>query len=150
MTSTALYDYRPRTAESMNLWFDVKEKGRFPVIGVEAEDGALAGFASYGTFRAHPAYKYTIEHSVYVDRRHRGRGIGRFLLTEIIAEAKRQEYHTMIGVIDAQNAVSIALHRALGFEPAGTIRQAGYKFGRWLDVVFYQLILPTPNRPTEG
>jgi L-amino acid N-acyltransferase len=66
--STALYDYKPRTMESMASWFEAKAKGKYPVIGVENEEGELMGFASYGTFRAWPAYKYSVEHSVYVDR----------------------------------------------------------------------------------
>ena len=74
-TSTALYDYRPRTAESMIAWFRGKELGGFPVIGAVGASGELFGFASYGTFRAWPAYKYTVEHSVYVHKQHRGMGI---------------------------------------------------------------------------
>jgi phosphinothricin acetyltransferase len=71
-------------------------------------------------------------------------------LEKAIEEAQRQDYHTMIGVIDSANAVSIALHRALGFERCAQIKHAGFKFGRWLDVEFYQLLLPTPERPVEG
>ena len=70
--STALYDYKPRTPEMMATWFETKAKGNFPVIGIENDSGELMGFASYGTFRAFPAYKYTVEHSVYVDTRFRG------------------------------------------------------------------------------
>ena len=86
--STALYDYKPRTTEKMVTWFENKRKGKFPVIGVENEAGELMGFASYGIFRAWPAYKYTVEHSVYVDGRFRGRGIGKRLLQEIVAAAQ--------------------------------------------------------------
>jgi len=131
-------------------WFAVKSKGHFPVLGLETTAGELAGFASYGAFRPHPAYKYTVEHSVYVDRRFRGQGFGRRLLEEIIATAEREQYHTMIGVIDSANEVSINLHKALGFAPCGALRQVGFKFGQWLDVVFYQLILSTPQSPADG
>jgi len=148
--STALYDYKPRTPESMTAWFDVKAKGRFPVIGVENEAGELMGFASYGAFRAWPAYKYTIEHSIYVDARFRGRGLGRRLLKEIVAAAQGQDYHVMVGGIDAANAVSIRLHESMGFNHCGTVRHAGFKFGRWLDLAFYQLILGTPAAPADG
>src|SRR5947209_667137 len=99
--STALYDYKPRTMEMMSAWFEVKTKGKFPVIGIENDSGELMGFASYGTFRAWPAYKYSVEHSVYVDVRFRGRGIGRRLLEETIAAAKGQNYHVLVGGIDA-------------------------------------------------
>jgi phosphinothricin acetyltransferase len=148
--STALYDYRPRAPESMNPWFEAKSKGRYPVIGVEDETGTLMGFASYGPFRAWPAYKYTVEHSVYVDGRFRSRGLGRLLLTEIIAAAQGQDYHVMVGGIDAANAVSIRLHESLGFSHCGTVKHAGFKFGRWLDLAFYQLILRTPAAPVDG
>jgi L-amino acid N-acyltransferase len=148
--STALYDYAPRTSAAMAQWFEVKERGRFPVLGLEDESGALAGFASYGSFRAWPAYKYTVEHSVYVDQRFRGQGCGRRLMQALIEAAQRQNYHVMIGGIDATNEPSIALHRSLGFTHCASIKQAGFKFGRWLDLEFYQLILPTPANPVEG
>ena len=145
--STALYDYKPRTLETMTGWFETKSKGNFPVIGLENDAGELMGFASYGTFRAWPAYKYSVEHSVYVDARFRNQGIGKRLLQEIIASAQAQDYHLLVGGIDATNTVSIRLHERLGFTHCGTIRQAGFKFGRWLDLAFYQLILPTPPNP---
>ena len=148
--STALYDYKPRTAESMVGWFKAKEIGGFPVIGAAAEDGQLLGFASYGTFRAWPAYKYSIEHSVYVHKDHRGRGIGRALMQQLIAKAKEQQYHVMVGGIDVTNKGSIVLHESLGFVHAGTIRQAAFKFGRWLDLGLYQLLLETPVQPVDG
>jgi L-amino acid N-acyltransferase len=150
VNSTALYDYKPRTIGMMAAWFEVKSKGKFPVIGIEKDSGELLGFASYGTFRAWPAYKYSVEHSVYVDSRFRGQGIGKRLLKEIIAAAQEQNYHILVGAIDSSNAVSIGLHEALGFTHCGTIRQAGFKFGRWLDLVFYQLILSTPEQPIDG
>ena len=148
--STALYDYKPRTIEMMAAWFDAKAKGKFPVIGIENDAGELMGFGSYGTFRAWPAYKYSVEHSVYVDARFRGQGIGKRLLQEIITAAQAQDYHVIVGGIDATNSVSIRLHEALGFTFCGTIRQAGFKFGRWLDLSFYQLILSTPSQPVDG
>jgi len=150
VNSTALYDYQPRTAQNMASWFDAKAKGRYPVIGVENEAGELMGFASYGAFRGWPAYKYTVEHSVYVDARFRGQGVGRVLLKAVIEVAEQQDYHVLVGGIDATNAVSIRLHESLGFEPCGIVRHAGFKFGRWLDLAFYQLILKTPATPVDG
>lgn len=141
LNSTALYEYEPRTMATMEAWFDAKERGRFPVIGATAEDGSLAGFASYGTFRTFPAYKHTVEHSVYVHPGHRGRGVGKRLLRELIEEARRQKYHTLIGVIDSDNTSSIRLHESLGFFPVGTLQQVGFKFDRWLDAALYQRLL---------
>ena len=148
--STALYDYRPRAAESMVGWFEAKSRGRYPVIGVEDEHGELMGFASFGPFRAWPAYKYTVEHSVYVDARFRGQGVGRALLGAAILAAEQQDYHVMVGGIDAANAISIKLHESLGFKSCGIVRHAGFKFGRWLDLAFYQLMLETPAHPVDG
>ena len=148
--STALYDYRPRAAESMVGWFEAKAKGRYPVIGLEDDAGTLVGFGSYGSFRAWPAYKYTVEHSIYIDTRFRGQGHGRVLLKALVEAATRQDYHVMVGGIDASNAVSIKLHESLGFKSCGIVRHAGFKFGRWLDLAFYQLILRTPATPVDG
>lgn len=147
--STALYEYQPRTLAFMQQWFEAKRLGQFPVIGLEQE-GRLLAFASYGGFRLYPAYKYTVEHSIYVHPEQRGHGLGLYLLQALIHEAESQDYHLMIGGIDAQNTASIALHERLGFIHAGTIQQAGFKFGRWLDLAFYQLILVTPGRPVDG
>jgi phosphinothricin acetyltransferase len=147
--TTALYDYRPREIESMREWFAAKADGRYPVLGAVGEDGELLGFASYGTFRAWPAYKYTVEHSVYVHRAHRGRGIGRELMRRLIAVAAEQGYHVLVGGIDAANGGSIAFHRGLGFAHAGTVREVGFKFGRWLDLAFYQLVLDGPEAPED-
>jgi L-amino acid N-acyltransferase YncA len=148
--STALYDYRPRTMAMMDTWFDLKTKGNYPVIGAIDEHGRLLGFATYGMFRERPAYKYTVEHSVYVERTCRRRGVGRKLLEAIINRARTQDYHVLIGGIDADNAISIDLHRKFGFTFCGEIREAGFKFGRWLHLVFYQLILDTPASPVDG
>lgn len=150
LNSTALYDYKPRTPESMIGWFRTKEINHFPVIGAIDEQKTLLGFASYGTFRAWPAYKYSVEHSVYVHKDHRGYGIGKSLLQQLISAAKTQQYHLMIGGIDTNNLASIKLHEHLGFTHAGTIKQAGFKFGQWLDLGFYQLILETPINPIDG
>ena len=148
--STALYDYEPRTTAMMDTWFDAKFKGNYPVIGAVDETGRLLGFASYGMFRERPAYKYTVEHSVYVDSECRGRGVGRLLLEALIERAKAQNYHVLIGGIDGDNAVSIEMHKKFGFTFCGEIREAGFKFGRWLHLHFYQLILDTPAHPVDG
>lgn len=148
--STALYDYQPRSLESMSGWFSAKQASNFPVIGAISHSGELLGFASYGTFRAWPAYKYSVEHSVYIHRDHRGKGLAQALMRQLIEQAVTQQYHVMIGGIDETNSASVALHQKLGFSHAGTIRQAGFKFGRWLDLAFYQLILQTPHAPVDG
>jgi len=149
-TSTALYEYQPRTPALMTTWFAAKRKGNYPVVGAEDSSGQLVGFASFGAFRAWPAYKYSVEHSVYVDARFRGHGVGRLLVKQIIEEARARDYHVLIGGIDTSNKTSISLHESLGFVHCATIHQVGFKFGRWLDLSFYQLILPTPLQPLDG
>jgi L-amino acid N-acyltransferase len=91
-----------------------------------------------------------VEHSCCVDTKFRGQGVGRRLLTAIVDAAEGQDYHVMVGGIDASNAVSIGLHESLGFTSCGIVRHAGFKFGRWLDLAFYQLILRTPAEPVDG
>jgi phosphinothricin acetyltransferase len=150
LNTTALYDYKPRTMETMQVWFETKRLNNFPVIGIVDETGRLMGFGSYGQFRIRPAYKYTIENSLYVHRDFRGRGLGKILLAEIIEKAKSQQFHCIIGVIDDENQISIGLHESFGFEHVGTFKEVGFKFGKWLDAAFMQLTLQTPEYPVEG
>jgi phosphinothricin acetyltransferase len=150
LTSTALYDYQPRTLSSMDDWFANKLKGNFPILGLENAAGQLIAFGSYGTFRAFPAYKYTVEHSVYVHRDHRKQGLGLQIMQALIEAAQQNDLHAMIGAIDASNDGSRALHQRLGFQHVGTLPQVGFKFGRWLDLAFYQLLLNGPQNPLDG
>lgn len=148
-TSTAPFDYKSRSPESMAGWFATKTEGSFPVIGA-FEEGELLGFATYGAFRAWPAYKYTVEHSVYVASGRRGQGVGRALMTALVSAAEGQGYHTMVAGIVSSNVVSIALHKRLGFQHCGAVRVAGFKLGAWLDLDLHQLLLPTPAAPVDG
>ena len=148
--STALYDYKPRQMQNMVTWFEAKQAGNFPVIGLEDTQGQLLAFGSYGPFRAFPAFKYTVEHSVYVRQDQRGQGLGPRIMQAVIEAAKAQQVHALVGAIDASNTASIALHQRLGFQHVGTLPQVGFKFGRWLDLAFYQLLLETPTNPVDG
>lgn len=133
--TTATYDYLPRSEGKQQAWFAAKQEGGWPVVVADCE-GSVAGYSSYGPFRAWDGYRYTVEHSVYVDERYRRRGIASALLAEILRRAGAQGLHLMVGAIDAANTGSIELHRRLGFEDAGILREAGYKFDRWLDLAF--------------
>jgi L-amino acid N-acyltransferase len=148
--STALWDYQPRPRSSMQAWFAAKRAGACPVPGIESDAGELLAFGSWGPFRAWPAYKYTVEHSVYVHAAHRGQGLGRRVMQALLAEAEAREVHVMVGAIEAGNRASLALHASLGFTPAGTVREAGFKFGRWLDLALVQRVLATPKEPRDG
>jgi L-amino acid N-acyltransferase len=138
--STTLYDYEPRTLEHQMAIFEDKLNKKFPVI-VATVDENLVGFGYYSEFRFREAYQFTVEHSVYCQQDFMGIGVGKMLLTELISLAKSQKLHTMIGVIDAENQSSIAFHKKFGFNTVGVIKESGFKFNRWLDAVFMQLIL---------
>lgn len=149
INSTAVYSYKPHTLEERKEWYRKKVESGFPVIVYE-EENKVIGFATFGPFRTWPAYKYSIEHSVYVHKNCRKKGIGTRLLKEIIEMANMQNYATLIAGIDAANEKSIKIHEKLGFTYSGTIKKAGYKFGKWLDLSFYQLELNGPEKPTEN
>ena len=138
--STALYDYNIRTYEQQKAILDDKLAKNFPVIVAEA-NGQVVGFGMYSEFRFREAYKFTVEHSVYVVNDYNGKGIGNLLLAELITLAKVQKLHTMIAVIDAENQGSVSFHEKFGFKTVGIIKESGYKFNRWLHSVFMQLIL---------
>jgi phosphinothricin acetyltransferase len=138
--STALYDYHPRTLAQQETIFQEKIDKEFPVIVAEA-NGKVIGFGYYSEFRFREAYKFTVEHSVYAHPNHIGKGIGKLILENLIDLAKAQNLHTMIGVIDSENQGSIDFHKKFGFEIAGTIKDSGFKFERWLHSVFVQKML---------
>jgi phosphinothricin acetyltransferase len=140
LNTTSIYDYEPRTLAQQQAIFEDKMKHNFPLIVVEVDD-EIAGFGTYGTFRFKEGYKYTVEHSVYVAVKYQGKGLGKLLLTELIAIATKQKLHTMIAVIDAENQSSVEFHKQFGFETVGIIKESAYKFDKWLDTVFMQLIL---------
>ena len=138
--STALYDYNIRNYEQQQAILEDKTNKGFPVLVAELNE-ELVGFGMYSEFRFREAYKFTVEHSVYVSEKHLGKGIGKLLLSELIQLAKAQGLHTMIGVIDSENQGSIEFHEQFGFKTVGIIKESGYKFDRWLDSVFVQLLL---------
>lgn len=140
LNSTALYDYNIRSYEQQKNILEEKINKNFPVIVAEL-NGKVVGFGMYSEFRFREAYKFTVEHSVYVDNEYHGKGIGKVLLQELIRIAKAQNLHTMIAVIDAENESSVEFHEKFGFKIVGVIKESGYKFERWLHSVFMQLIL---------
>ena len=149
MNTTAVYDYEPHTLEMRKQWFRIKEAQGYPVF-VAVDNGRVVGFSSIGPWRAWAAYKYSVENSIYVAAGQRGKGIGKKLLEPLIEAAKQLDLHTIIAGIDATNEVSINLHRKFGFTEAGQFKQVGFKFGRWLDLTFMQLLLKTPEQPVDG
>jgi L-amino acid N-acyltransferase YncA len=147
-TTTAVFQYQPHTLQDRKEWFNAKQTAGLPILVADAS-GTVVGFASYGPFRAWPAYKYTIEHSVYVSEHARGRGVGTALVQAVLADAKSRDYHAVVAGIVADNIASLRLHTALGFMEVAHFREVGFKFGRWLDLKFLQLLFATPLSPKE-
>ena len=138
--STSLYDYKTRSYEQQKALLEDKLNKGFPVIVAELE-GQVAGFGMYSEFRLREAYQFTVEHSVYVNERFQGQGIGKVVLQELIDLARKQNLHTMIAVIDSENQNSVVFHEKFGFETVGVFKECGFKFDRWLNTVFMQLLL---------
>ena len=130
-------------------WFEARQLAGYPVL-VSVENEVVTGYASFGDWRAFDGFRHTVEHSVYVHPGHQSKGIGRALMKALIAEARRIGKHVMVAGIEAQNSASIHLHETLGFVTTGQMPQVGTKFGRWLDLAFYELILDTPTHPIDG
>lgn len=149
VNTTAVYQYQPHTLEMRQAWFNAKKQEGFPVFVAE-EGTTILGLSTFGAFRAWQAYKYSVENSVYVAASARGRGIGRLLMPPVIEAARQMDMHTIVAGIDASNEVSVRLHKSFGFEEVAHFKQVGYKFGRWLDLKFLQLMLNTPAKPIEG
>jgi phosphinothricin acetyltransferase len=139
-TSTAIYREEPATLAAHSDWFRQRTAAGYPVL--VADDAAgIAGFASFGDFRQWPGYRFTVEHSVHVRGDRRGQGIGNALMHPLIARARAMGKHVMIAGVDAENEPSRRFHERLGFEKVAHFREVGFKFGRWLDLVFLQRFL---------
>ena len=139
-TSTAVYSDTPATLDDRTAWWQTRVAQGYPVL-VATDESGVAGFASFGDFRAWPGYRFSVEHSVHVRSDRRGQGIGTLLVSAVVREASALGKHVMIAGIDADNAASIRMHERLGFERVAHFRQVGFKFGRWLDLVFLQRFL---------
>src|SRR5581483_2100719 len=138
---TASFELEPPTEAEMTRRMQALLDGGYPYLAAEI-DGAVAGYAYAGPYRPRPAYRYSVEDSIYIEPAAQRRGIGRALLANLIEECTRRGFRQMIAVIgDSAQTASIELHRAMGFRMIGTIENVGYKFGRWLDTVNMQRAL---------
>jgi L-amino acid N-acyltransferase len=136
-TSTAIFSNLPVTLDERRKWWQARIGQGYPVLVARDAEG-VAGFSSFGDFRPWPGYRFTVEHTVHVRADRRGRGVGTQLLQALLARAAALGKHTMVAGVDAANAASIRFHERLGFSTAGRLHQVGYKFDRWLDLVFLQ------------
>ena len=139
--STVTFDMVERSPEEQLAWIDEHRGAYAATVAVDASIGAVVGFGSLTPYRPRPAYSPTVEDSVYVHPDHRGRGYGRLLLEELVQRGSDHGFHTVIARIVGHHEASIGLHARCGFEHAGTEREVGRKFNRWLDVVLMQRML---------
>lgn len=138
--TTAVYSEIPQTLAMRIDWFKGRKDSNFPVIVTEL-NGVVVGFGSYGDFRSWPCYRFTAEHSVYIHNAYRGLGISKMLIKELLLHAKNAGLHALIAGIDSENIVSLNLHYAFGFVKVAHFKEVGFKFNRWLDLIFLELLL---------
>lgn len=144
--STAIWNEVLVDIENRRAWWQVRRAAGYPVL-VAVRGETVLGYASFGDWRAFDGFRGTVEHSVYVAEGAQGQGLGRALMTALIARAREIGKHVMVGGIESGNAGSLALHRAMGFREVGRHREVGQKFGRWLDLTFMELVLDDRPRP---
>ena len=140
LNTTASYDYEPRDMTHRVAWFDLHRKQDLPVFVAENEGGVI-GWSSLSKYRDRVGYRFTVEDSVYIAEAHRGKGVGKLLLAPLIQAARDRNLCAIIGAIDADNKASIRLHAGFGFETVGHFKKVGYKFERWLYVVYMELLI---------
>jgi len=146
LNTTAVYSEKPHTLQMRRDWYNDRVNNNFPVYIAEV-DGKVAGFSSFGHFRVWPCYRYTVEVSVYVERTFRGMGISKLLLQLLIERAMAMNMHAVIAGISADNEISIKLHQSFGFKEVAHFKEVGYKFGRWLDLKFLELLIDNKPEP---
>jgi phosphinothricin acetyltransferase len=145
--TTAIWNDAVVDLDDRRRWAAARRALGYPVI-VAVIDGEVAGYGSFGDFRAFDGYRATAEHSVYVAEAHRRKGVARAILAELEARARACGKHVLVAAIEAENRASIALHLDRGFVDAGRLPEVGRKFGRWLDLAFLVKILDEPATPS--
>ena len=142
LNGTSTFDIEPRSLAAQRSWLQDRSGVHAVLVATpDGDDDTVIGYASLSPFHTRPAYNTTVENSVYVHVDHRGRGVGRALLAEIIGLAQSHGFHTVIARISGKNEASVAVHRSAGFDVVGIEREVGRKFGHWLDVTVMQLML---------
>jgi len=141
LTTTASYDYLPRTLEHRFEWFDAHQRDNYAVFVAESLQGEIAGWSALNRYHDRMGFRFTAENSVYVAVGHRGQGLGKLLLAPLLHAAEARGLHAIIAAIDASNEVSIRLHAGFGFETVGHFKHVGFKFGRWLDLIYMEKVL---------
>ncbi|MDM0104279.1 N-acetyltransferase family protein [Variovorax sp. J22R24] len=145
--TTAIWNEKTVDAANRAAWLADRQRAGYPVLVAVDDSGTVAGYASFGDWRAFDGYRHTVEHSVYVRKDCRGAGIGKTLMVALIDRARRIGKHVLVAGIDAKNAGSIEMHKKLGFEEVGLLKEVGTKFGGWLDLAFLQLKIDSRVEP---
>lgn len=140
LNTTAVWHSDPHTIEMRREWYAIKKEQGYPVFVAE-EDGKLTGFSTIGPFRPWAGYRFTVENSVYVAAGSRGQGIANLLMQPLIDAAKEMSLHAIVAGIEATNEASIALHNKFGFVEVAHFKEVGFKFNRWMDLKFLELIV---------
>jgi phosphinothricin acetyltransferase len=135
--TTAIYRDIPATLEDRTLWWKAQQEKGYPVLVAE-EDGVIRGFASFGDFRTWPGYRFTVEGTIHLAPAARRKGIGTHLLQELIAAARANGKHMLIAGVDSENIASLHFLEKAGFDRTAHLREVGYKFNRFLDLVLLQ------------
>ena len=144
VNSNAIWTEKQDSDAERLAWMTARQALGYPVL-VAVEGPVVLGYGTFGDFRAFPGYRYSVEHSVYIHADHRGRGLGRIIIDELVAAAAALGKHVMIAGIDGGNQASLRLHASLGFVEVARMPEVGRKFGRWLDLVFMQRVLDAPD-----
>lgn len=141
LNTTASYDYEPRTLEQRMAWFDDHERNHYPIFVASNPAGRIVGWSALNRFHDRMGYRFTAENSIYIAADMRGQGIGKQLMPPLIEGARKKSLHAILAVIDASNEASIRLHARFGFQNVGHFKEVGFKFGRWLDVIYMELLV---------
>jgi len=140
INTTAVWHEEPHTLAMRQEWFAIKKEQGFPVF-VAVENDIVIGFSTIGPFRPWFGYRFTVENSVYVATNSRGKGVANLLMQPLIDASGELGLHAIVAGIEASNEASIALHKKFGFIEVAHFKEVGYKFNRWLDLKFLELIV---------
>jgi L-amino acid N-acyltransferase YncA len=141
LNTTATADYEVQTLTARAEWLATRQRLGLAVLVAEKDEGSVVGWSSLSPYQPRYGYRFTAEDSVYIAADWRGRGVGKLLLRALIDEARNAGLHTLIAKVDNQNSASLRLHTGCGFEQAGLMKQVVFKFDRWLDIAYLQLLL---------
>ncbi|MFO1117237.1 MAG: N-acetyltransferase family protein [Beijerinckiaceae bacterium] len=140
VNTLATWMHHPFSLEDRYEWFSIRHAQDFPILVADV-DGVVAGYSTFGPFRAYDGYARTVEHSVYIHKHFRRRGLGRALMLPLIETGRARGDHVMVGAIGLPNEASVALHTELGFVEVGRMPEVGWKFDAWRDLLLMQKIL---------